>query len=429
MRIASLLLSVFLALTAGARSITLHIAVDPDRLLPRLTPYLQVWATNDSSSPAELPTKVALQVTSPSGQRFIAQYGTRSISDDGSSVPRYTMEFDTKPAVTLAPRESRDLTVWNGIDWLDTDDRFGNTIGTFRLQLVVDRGLNEEKLEGLTRVVDQQGLIEPLLSNEVTMTFEEPKGADLEVSKFLEDEQFPCDAAERIWRDYPTSRYAVYCPRDWNNREDRLKQIAGYQAALALDPPPILAERYRINLADAWTSRAWVLHTKDLEGTIDAYDRARELLQPLAKHSILAGHREKAAEMLENEVKERDEIVEAYERAHGRNDLPLRSYAVCFEDLSGGARKIWFSYQNRNSVPMEVPLGNDNKFTPPPFDRKQSTTFKPGMNDFAFNIVTREPSLVWHLQGNTAHFKLPETRECPKGFDPNDRETWQTADQ
>lgn len=132
--------------------------------------------------------------------------------------------------------------------------------------------------------------------------------------------------------------------------------------------------------------------------------------------------------MLQFDVLTREQIAEQLNASRGHDSRPMIFGLTCCEKLPDGMRKVWFGYNNPNSKAIDIAVGNDNKFTPPPFDRNQPTTFKAGYFVFAFHVITREPALTWHLQGKTAQFKLPDAIECPKGYDPNDPETWQVED-
>jgi hypothetical protein len=269
-------------------------------------------------------------------------------------------------------------------------------------------------------------LVQPIVSNETTYTVVTPTGPDLEVWNAAKGKFYFCvpEIAELIWNKYPTSGYAPYCPRITS--DGPLKQIAGYEAALAVSPHPYWAESYRLNIARAWIQQGTDLMAHDANAAADAYDRARALLEPLTHHAISEIHRREAERMLTDDVFSPEQIAE-YLKPFDERDM--RFGFSCYEQLSDGKRKVWFGYENPRTKPIELPIGNANKFTPPPFDRGQPTTFSPGITMFAFNIVTDEPALVWHLQKKTVEFKLPGAVECPKGFDPNDPETWTTQNE
>ena len=393
--------------------ITMRIAVEPEAMLPGIFPSLRIWITNSSTEPVEVPSLVALQVIPPRGEPFIAYAGLRG--------EERTLNLVSKDSVVVKPGETRDVSFWSPDDWFGTDPRF-LAVGAFRLQVIADHNLDSLKLHGLTRVMEQSGLVQPLVSNETTFTVVEPRGADLAVWTVMKANGSTCtdEVTELIWREYPTSRYAAYCVR---HSGDQLPDIAAYEAALAKEPHPIRAESYRLNIAHGWLNLAWKLTTSDVDASSDAYERARRLLEPIAREGLSPQHRRTAREYL-HDVMTRDQVEEFYKIKHGWNDAPVRLHYTCYETLPDGNRKVWFGYTNPNRKPKEIAIGNDNKVTPPPFDRGQPTRFKPGTFDVAFHVITKEPVLVWHVQGKTTQFKISDAVACPKGFDPNDGETW-----
>jgi hypothetical protein len=70
-----------------------------------------------------------------------------------------------------------------------------------------------------------------------------------------------------------------------------------------------------------------------------------------------------------------------------------------------GVYAAYFGYVNEDTIPVNIPVGLRNRFTPRPFDREQPTVFMPGRTPFypdaAFSIVFEGTALVWHLDGRT----------------------------
>lgn len=58
-----------------------------------------------------------------------------------------------------------------------------------------------------------------------------------------------------------------------------------------------------------------------------------------------------------------------------------------------------FGYKNDNSVPIIIPVGANNKFSPNPQNRNQTTNFQPGRIRFAFEVLFNGSNLVWTLKG------------------------------
>lgn len=405
-----------LVATASASAVTLTIRAEPEALLPGLVPSLRIWITNDGSTPMEVPTKVALQVVPPRGEPFIAYSGLRGDT--------FTMELDAQRPLVVAPGETRDVSFWLRDDWFAADARF-RTTGTFRLELVADHGLSSHLLAGLTRILDQPGLVRPVQSNETTFTVIEPAGADLAVWNVAKQQSSTCtpEVTEIIWRDHPESVYAAYCVNDPPDR-DTMKQIAAYEAALAKGPHALVADAYRLNIARAWISRGSGLAATNVDESFRACNNARSILENLAKNATAPEQRRESEELLRSSVRTRDEIVQEYRRAHGEEDPIVRIGLDCYQKLPDGRYKVWFGHNNATSRPIDIAIGDSNKFTPPPFDRKQPVRFEPGVFHFSFFVLTKGPALIWHLQNKTTQFKSGESQECPPWLDPADPSTW-----
>jgi choice-of-anchor A domain-containing protein/uncharacterized repeat protein (TIGR01451 family)/TQXA domain-containing protein len=95
-----------------------------------------------------------------------------------------------------------------------------------------------------------------------------------------------------------------------------------------------------------------------------------------------------------------------------------------------------FGYLNSNDVEVTISVGSDNKFSPAPEDRGQTTTFNPGRTDYYPNAdftVTWDGSsdLVWTLNGKTATASINDSSQVcsehiyfdKKWFDENGDET------
>lgn len=76
---------------------------------------------------------------------------------------------------------------------------------------------------------------------------------------------------------------------------------------------------------------------------------------------------------------------------------------VCIKDNGGGWYSALFNYRNDHAVPVTIPFGSDNTFSPDPAHRGQPTDFAPGLdpNYITTNFQSAE-SVSWILDGNTA---------------------------
>jgi hypothetical protein len=78
-----------------------------------------------------------------------------------------------------------------------------------------------------------------------------------------------------------------------------------------------------------------------------------------------------------------------------------------------------FGYNNPNSFNVSLPVGNDNRFTPTPQNRGQTTTFLPARQRFTFDVAFHSGTLVWTLNGKTSTAS-PNSTKCspPTGSGP-----------
>ena len=90
----------------------------------------------------------------------------------------------------------------------------------------------------------------------------------------------------------------------------------------------------------------------------------------------------------------------------------------CVVKNKNGTYTAYFGYQNDNAMPVTIPVGANNKFTPNPQNRGQATVFLPGRVKRAFSVVFDGSSLVWYLNGpdgtvRTATASGSSSTRCP----------------
>jgi hypothetical protein len=86
----------------------------------------------------------------------------------------------------------------------------------------------------------------------------------------------------------------------------------------------------------------------------------------------------------------------------GAQGLPVRPILECVVENGPGNYTAHFGHLNENPDPVTIPVGSDNRFTPLPQDRGQTTTFAPGRSPFfpnaAFQVDFDGSNLVWTLR-------------------------------
>ncbi|MGH9896946.1 MAG: hypothetical protein ACREA0_34095, partial [bacterium] len=89
-------------------------------------------------------------------------------------------------------------------------------------------------------------------------------------------------------------------------------------------------------------------------------------------------------------------------KAHRR----LRPVIECVAEIEDGGLVAVFGYKNKRDTIVDIPLGESNKFAPPPIDRGQPTSFLPGRQRRVFAVPLPSDDdgseLVWHVSGRTA---------------------------
>ncbi len=77
---------------------------------------------------------------------------------------------------------------------------------------------------------------------------------------------------------------------------------------------------------------------------------------------------------------------------------PVRVFVTCVLD-GASTYDAEFGYENDNASAVTVPVGANNRFSPEPTNRGQTTTFQPGVVDAAFAVtdIPNGTSLVWSV--------------------------------
>jgi hypothetical protein len=404
----NVLLTMLVATAISAAPVRLTIRVEPAAELPAIPLTLHVEATNLSDAPVTIPSVVAMQVIPPEGEPFVAVAGMRGESG-ATSFPGERFE------VTLAPRETRDLTFWSSPDsaLFGNDERLYRP-GRYRFQLVVAPELMQLDFVGVKTLVNDAELTDPIVSNEVTFTALEPKGDDAIVFGWIKEPPVS-DIRDIIWEKYPNSRYAPY---NIPNPDDYHEHIAFYQAAVAKAPTAVIADRWRLNIAFLkLVHLRSILTEEDLAAADVVMSEAGPILRDLVKRARDPQIRAEAAELLAKRVSTHAELEYWLRRERGEM-TDIEPSIVCAGPDGQGRSVAWLTYYNPGKLPKSSPVGERNKFTPPPFDRGQPTMFKIYLLPECFKVVFGSPTLTWHIDATNLLIdpkKAPHV--CPADMD------------
>ena len=87
-------------------------------------------------------------------------------------------------------------------------------------------------------------------------------------------------------------------------------------------------------------------------------------------------------------------------RAHDEDhDGAVRPILECVTPMADGSYSALFGFKNENAFTVKIPVGSNNKFSPSPVNRGQTTAFKPGRIIGAFRVSFNGSNLVWTLEG------------------------------
>ncbi len=84
--------------------------------------------------------------------------------------------------------------------------------------------------------------------------------------------------------------------------------------------------------------------------------------------------------------------------AHAQGSA-VKPVLECVSDNGDGTYTARFGYLNQNAAVVTIAVGGDNKFTPSPQDRGQTTEFQPGRQRDVFRVTFDGSNLVWTLKG------------------------------
>jgi hypothetical protein len=297
-----------------ASNAVLTLSLDPPQTLPGIPVTFRVTATNTTSKAITLPNRVVLQVTPEKGASFLTAVGMPR-----SQTVVTTFPVDDLP-VRLAAGESRRLDYWAMPDsppwyagpfWLEP--------GNYKLRLIADDGLIEDKLTGDGLTLSEPFLKDPILSNEALLTILVPTGVDAEVwrlAKTADSWNWQDRIAEKVWEVYPSSEYAGYLvpPNGGYDMDLRIKLLA---RCIERNPRGAYSDLFRLDLARTYLQRInRILKTGDVTSAFRSSENARVLLDRVLQSDTEPTIKREAKELrttriatLESLTRRRDEFL------------------------------------------------------------------------------------------------------------------------
>jgi hypothetical protein len=400
-----------LSLSNAVAAVRLNLTVTPTGDLPALRPTLHLVATNDAATQVALPSRVVLKVQPANDQPpFFARVAEGSDRVVGGHF------IDSQP--TVQPKNSQDLTFWAGPNapiWFVTDSRLWNP-GKYRFQVLLDDDLADDIVADVEHVLDRPELADALVSNEAEFVVQEPTGADAGVWEMIQasgkSTLWSHMLADEIVKRFPTSRYATFVV-ERAAAGDRSAEIAVSTRAVERNANTWSGDWSRLALAQFKASEAEHLsETGHIDEALAFYREARNLFETVARRTHDPRLLKATSSLLETPPVTRKDIEKHLAAMSPNPAAEVEPFAECSAKALNGGYIVWFSAGNPTAFAIDIAIGADNKFTPPPFDRGQGTNFPAGFKYKKFSITIVEPELTWHLQKTELHVKVKDLPTC-----------------
>lgn len=383
------------AASADAQNVTAAIRIAPEHVLPGLPVAFAATLTNASLADVVIHGAVVLKVTP----------GDRPAFDS-----RQQGEFDTDPAagsVLLQAGRSKEF-VWEaslplGKPVFFRDERLAMP-GTYGLRLQ------------FARVVPDSEVLEPILSNEVLLTIDAPRGEDLAVWTRMQQAVAPNAWSTGAWENrdtlaaellktHPQSRYVQDLA--WWAPLGGAEKIQAMEDAIAVDPNSMQADLLRLALGGVHYDRySEALGRYDLEAALAEHDEALRITRSVANGTRFWLVKLRADEAVRFGEKDGDvrSIIEAKTKSLLPPTAPIVPGVDCIEKgLSGGGFVARFRYTIDGTGSKVIPPGSANRISPGSPDQGQTRIFHHGRHSFAASAVSRKGEPVeWQVDGRTA---------------------------
>ncbi|MDP9192847.1 MAG: hypothetical protein M3P06_14190 [Acidobacteriota bacterium] len=308
----STILVTLTAVSASASTIKLSFALDPAETLPGIPVTFRVEALNTGPAPARVPRFFVLQVTPPNGEPFLAS-GHRSNSE--AYVVREEHRDGSSIIVPTAGLQRLDWWASSTSPWYQS--RFWIEPGQYRLRLIADESLPNVALGERILDLSAPGLTDPVVSNEVTLTIQNPTGVDAEVWKLIRDTghyHWLSALANQVWDLYPDSEYTAYMVRKFGSDQE---MIDSFGASLRKNPRGTFGDDYRMAMVAAHVARMLEFVDTDVQRAFVESEESRKLLEEILARDTSPGFKKGARERLEVDVMTMAELTDYHRRING----------------------------------------------------------------------------------------------------------------
>lgn len=404
------------ATAAEGSTLKLALKIEPRKTLPGIPVTLELDFTNTGPVAVEVPRYAVLQVTPENGHPFLTAAGESLRS--GSRLAELwgrSDDGDARPIVVEGGGSSRRVVFhaspaspWQaGSFWMEP--------GRYRLRLIADAGFEATPPGDAALTLTEEYLVDPVVSNDVELTIETPKGVDAEVwhlGKQLAPRFWLADLGDTIWERYSDSEYAAYTFRK-NPSRDEQSEIANATAALKKNPRGAFGDYYRQIIAAAHLSLMGQAAENDVPLALKHSQAAREMLEAIVRRHD-SPIKAEAERVLDTRVLSLQQIQRRNDWSHGRSTerAKIRPLIHCVSK-DGKGFKAKLGYENPNDHRIEVGDESNNFFTPPPMYRGQTEVFLPGVHKNAFTIRSDDNQpLTWTLDGTRITFPTEGLKHC-----------------
>lgn len=299
----------------AATSIEVSLSLDPDHTLPGIPVGLRFSVTNNSDSTIIIPNFVLLQVTPKDGKTFLSQWGHK---DEDSFVGYYASE-DSK-LLKIPAKQTNDFELPINPSLAQPECFYDYRLsfpGTYQMKLILDPDVDHSLLGHVYIDSDAKkkafSLTEQIISNDVVLTVEEPRGEDALVwSRMLERTNgkgwsgndwvsYGFSMAKEIWQNHKSSSYAPYIVAmmpavDWDER------IANYEIVLAANPNHLMAPFLHNSMANHYEDQMFyeLNVTKNYAESRSLFQKRQQELKAVVEKTQDKELKDKAEEKLKH---------------------------------------------------------------------------------------------------------------------------------